>query len=131
MEHYLQSVSLILITAVLGILLRGSNQCFGVLLSLMAVSVVLAGAVRYLQPVVELMGQLRDLSGISSQMLSMLLKSVGICLISQVAELICKDAGENALGKVIALMTNAAILWVSIPLMEELLELIQEVLGSV
>ena len=130
MELYLQSVALILISAVLGLLLKGYHPSFMPILSLTAGCLVLAGLVRYLQPVAALLRQIRDLADISSPMLSALLKAVGISLIAQLTELICRDAGQNALGKVISMLSNAAILWVSLPLIEALLELMQEVLGK-
>ena len=130
MEHYLQSVALILIAAILGILLSEQNKSAGAVLSLGACCMVLVGLARYVQPLLELMKEIRELAGVSGQMLSLLLKAVGISLIAQLAELICKDAGQTALGKAICLAANAVTLWVSIPLIEELLELIQEVLGA-
>ena len=129
MEFYLQAVALVLISSILGLLLSGQNKTFASILSLAAGCLVLAGVVRYLQPLIALLKQIQELAGISDQMLSALFKAVGISLIAQLTELICKDAGQSALGKGIGLMSNAAILWVSIPLMEQLLELMQEVLG--
>ena len=79
----------------------------------------------------DLLSRLKDMAGISSQMLSILIKAAGIGLVSELASLICSDAGDNALGKAVQLLSNGVILWISLPLMEELLELLQEVLGSV
>lgn len=131
MEQYLQSVALAMIAVILVLMLSGHNKVFAPVLSLAACCLVLIGLVRYLEPVVELLRQMQQLAGIGSQMLSTLLKAVGISLIAQLAELICNDAGQSALGKAIGSMANAVILWISIPFVEELLEVLQEVLGRV
>lgn len=131
MELFLQISALVLIAVILGLMLSDHNKVFGPLLILAACCLVLIGLVRYLKPVMDLLGQMQQLAGISGQMLSMLLKAVGISLISQLAELICNDVGQSALGKAIGLLANGVILWLSIPLVEELLELIQEVLGRI
>lgn len=130
MELFLQSAALVLIAVILAILLQGQNKVFATVLSLGVCAMVLIGLGRYLQPVVELLEQMQELSGLSGQTLGILLKAVGISLLSQLAELICSDTGQSALGKAISLLGSGAILWISIPLVQALLELLQEVLGG-
>ena len=43
----------------------------------------------------------------------------------------CTDAGNGALGKALQLLTGAVILWLSIPLIQALIELLSEMLGEV
>lgn len=131
MELYLQSTALVLIAVVLGLMLSQQHKPMAALLSLGACCLICVSAVRYLGPVMDLLSRLKDMAGISSQMLSILIKAAGIGLVSELASLICSDAGDNALGKAVQLLSNGVILWISLPLMEELLELLQEVLGSV
>ena len=131
MELYLQSTALVLIAVVLGLMVSQQHKPLAVLLSLAACCLICISAVRYFSPVVDLLEKLRDLADISNQMLSILLKAAGISLLAELASLICADAGENALGKVAQLLSNGVILWISLPLMEELIELLQEVLINV
>jgi hypothetical protein len=51
-------------------------------------------------------------------------------LIGELAGLICSDAGNAALAKSIQILTTAVILWLSIPLFESLLDLVQAILGE-
>ena len=46
----------------------------------------------------------------------------------EIAALVCGDAGNAALSKAVQIATASAVLWLSVPLMEELLVLIREVL---
>jgi hypothetical protein len=46
------------------------------------------------------------------------------------ATLICTDAGNTALAKTVQILTTAMILWLSIPLFESLLDLVQAILGE-
>ena len=131
MELFLRSTALVLITVIFGLLLSGQNKSFALMLSLSACCLVIFSLVGYLEPLLDLLEQITELAGVSGQMLSMLLKAAGIYLIAHLAQLICKDAGQSALANVIGLMANVVILWISIPLVEELLELMQEVLGSI
>lgn len=63
-------------------------------------------------------------------MLGLLLKAVGIGLVSQIAGAVCTDAGNGALARQLQLLGNAAILYLSLPLFSGLLELLQEILGE-
>lgn len=131
MELFLQAAAFGIITVILTLVFSGRAPVFGTLVSLCACCMVLLCLVRYLQPVMELLQRLRELAGISSQMTSVLLKAVGIGLISQLAELICQDGGQAALGKAISILSGSAIVWISLPMVEELLALVQEVLGRI
>lgn len=130
MELYLRSIALVLIAVILGLMLTNQHKPMAVLLSLAVCCMLCASAARYFRPVMDLIAQLRDLAGISGQMLSILVKAAGIGLLSELACLICSDAGENALGKAVQFLSNGVILWISIPLMEQLLQILQEVLGK-
>lgn len=85
-------------------------------------------AMHYLQPVVSFLHTLQDKTGIDENLFQILLKSVGIALLGETASLICTDAGNSSLGKIAQVLSSAAILWLSLPLLEELLSVIDEVL---
>ena len=129
MELYLQSIALVLIAAILGLMLHSQHKSMAALLSLGVCCIICVSAVRYLTPVMDLLKQLQQLAGISGQMVSILLKAAGIGLLSELAGLICTDAGDNALGKTVHFLSSGVILWISLPLLEQLLTLLQEVLG--
>lgn len=130
MELYLQSTALVLIAVILGLMLSGQHKSIATLLSLAVCCMLCVSAVRYLSPVMDLLTRLRDLAGVSGQMLSILIKAAGIGLLSELACLVCADAGDSALGKAVQFLSNGVILWISLPLMEQLLEILQEVLGK-
>ena len=44
--------------------------------------------------------------------------------------LVCKDAGNESMGKSMQLLGSAAILYLSVPLFAALLELLQKILGE-
>ena len=88
-------------------------------------------ALGYLEPVVSMIRRLGLLGNVNQEMLAILLKSVGIGLIGEVAGLICADSGNASLGKAIQILSAALILRLSLPLLEELLDLLERVLGEV
>ena len=84
----------------------------------------------FLEPVLDFWKQLQQVGQLDETWLTILMKVVGIGLIAEVASLVCADAGNGSLGKAIQILAAAVILWLSIPLLEGLLELVQRILGE-
>ena len=120
-----------LITVILGLTLRQQGKDIALLLSVAVCCMVIAVGVGYLTPVLDFVHQLQESTGTDPEFLRILLKSVGIGLVAELAALICKDAGNAALSKTIQILATAVILWLALPLMQSLLELVQKMLEEV
>ena len=131
MENFLKAVCCILICSVVCVVLNKQGKDFSVVLILLVCCLVVCGAVRYLRPVVELMDRLAELGQVNTQLLSVLLKAVGIALLSEITCLVCKDAGSAALGKGLQILSVSVILWLCIPLFNELIDLLDLILDNV
>lgn len=131
MELFWKCVAGVLIAAILGPVLGQQEKGISVMLS---VAVCAMGAVillSYLEPVLDLLRQLESLGELGGEMLTILLKAMGIALVAELAGLICTDAGSGALGKTIQMLASAVILWLSIPVFQAFLALIRQILGEV
>lgn len=131
MAEYLQWTAVILIGLILSLVLGKQSRDMSLLLTLAVCVLVCLGALEFLEPVTELLRELRQLGGLDSQAVSILLKAAGIGLLSELAGLLCADAGESALGKALQILSNAAILWLSLPLFRQIIDLIGEVLAEI
>ena len=130
MGEYLRWAAVVLVGLILVPVLGKQSKDMSLLLTLAVCVMVCAGAVRFLEPVMELLRELRRLGDLDSEAVSIALKCAGIGLLSDLIGLICADAGESALGKALELFSAAAILWLSLPLIRGLLELIEGVLST-
>ena len=131
MDIFLKVTAGILITAILSLVLSRNGTDMGLLLTICVCSMVIFAAFSYLEPVFAFAQRLIQIGQLSSELLNILLKVVGIGLISQFAGLICTDAGNQSLGKALHIVTTAIILCISIPLLEEILSLLETVLGEI
>ena len=131
MTAFWQGAAVVLLTVILGLALGKHGKEAGLLLTLAVCCMVCVLALSYLQPVIAFIHQLQSVGQLNDEMLEILLKAVGIGLIGEIASLICADSGNAALGKTLQLLSAAVILWLSIPLLNQLLELIQQILGEV
>ena len=131
MDTFLKATGIVLITIVLYLVLSKRDKEFSVLLTSMVCCIVLVAAFAYLEPVISFVRQLQNYCSLDSEILSILLKSVGIGLLAEIAALICNDVGNSALGKALQIMAAIVILWLSLPLLTSLMELIEGILGEV
>ena len=87
-------------------------------------------ALHYLRPVINFLHTLQTLGGLDRNMVSALLKVTGIGIVSEIANLVCKDACNESMGKSMQLLGTAVILYLSMPLFTALIELLQKILGE-
>lgn len=131
MTAFLQTVAGIIIAVILGLALSKQGKDITLLLMICGCCMVLAVAAMYLEPVMDLVGRLQELSGLDTNYLSVVMKAVGIGLIAEVASLLCADSGNAAMGKAVHILASAAVLWLSVPLVNALMDLIQKIVGEV
>ena len=130
MDHFLQVVAAVLLAVILVLCLKQSQTGIGQLLSLLVCGMVIISAAAYIKPVVEFVNSVQRMSMVDSGMLNILFKVVGVSVTAEIAELICSDSGNSAMGKTVQFMASAVVVWLSIPLMSSLLELIEGVLSD-
>lgn len=107
-----------------------TEKDISVLLTMAVCCLVAAAALSYLEPVLDLLWELKALGDLSGEMLEILMKAVGIGLVAEIAGMICADAGNGSLGKTLQILASTAILYLSIPLFQAFLTLVQEILGQ-
>lgn len=129
MDVFLKSTAGVLITLVLCLVLAKQGKDTALLLALTVCCMLVSAAVTYLEPVIGFFDKLNRIGQLDEQMITILLKAVGIGLLGEVTGLLCADSGNGALGKSIQLLAAAVILWLSVPLFEALIDLIEEVLN--
>ena len=128
MDTFFRLVGGVLIAVVLGVTLSRQSQDITLVLSVGVCCMVVMAAAVFLTPVMDLIRRLQQLAQLEEGARNTVLKAGGIGLVGEIAALVCGDAGNAALSKAVQIATASAVLWLSVPLMEELLVLIREVL---
>jgi len=131
MSSFFQITAAVLIAVVLGLTLSKYGKDFTVVLMLLVSCMVLAVMTAYLEPVIGFIEELLRIGEIQNDLLKPVLKATGIGIVAEIASLICTDSGNAALGKGIQILAATVILWISLPLMRSLLELMQRMLGNI
>lgn len=126
----LQSViGISLCAAVLGILLKQYRPEFSMVLSVLCGIGVLLWLIQELTPLIEKIKSFGELSIPQEIGGQILIKSLGICLVTQIACDTCRDAGENAIASRLETAGKAAMLLLALPMFSKLLEQALELIG--
>lgn len=131
MDVYFKLLSVVILASILALTLAKQGTDFSLMLTLLVCSVVLTSSVQFLRPIFSFFTSLSDLLGDSADIMKLLMKIVGVGVVSQITEMVCNDAGNTSLGKVLHILTISVILWLSLPILEELVSLMKSILEAV
>ena len=131
MDLFLRTTAAVLVAIIMFLIVSKHNKEMALLLTVCVCCMVGAAIGWFVEPVLEFVGRLHDIAGVNNEQMEILLKVVGIGFLTEVTALVCADAGNGALGKMLQLLSSCAILWLSIPLLSSLLTLVQQILGEI
>ena len=124
-----QMVGLCVIAALLCVVLRPLHPELAMILSLAAGSILLLAVVGEIGQVLALAQKMMEKAHLPGAYMPILLKALGICLLTQVACDTCRDVGETALSVKLEMAGKIAVLVLSLPLFEEILMVIQALIA--
>ena len=131
MDIFLRATAGILVAVLLCLVLSKQGKDYSVLLSLTTCVTTLIFAISYLQPIFSFFYRLMQLGGLSTELFNTLLKITGIGFIAQIACLVCSDAGNKVLEKTLQIFSVITILWIAVPILEEVLHMMEKLLETV
>ena len=125
------SVALVaILAAFLAVIVKQYKPEYALVVSLAASVMVLVGVVSVMVPIISELRNLMDNVAIDYKYITVLVKAVGICYITQFASDTCKDAGQTAISGKIELAGKVAICISALPLYKDLLSLTQTIIGK-
>lgn len=122
---------LALCAVVLSALLKKVSSEQGILLSIAAVVLILLFVLENAIPFIDQIQDMMESDILDSKYLAILIKALGITIIGQVTESICKDCGESALAYGVNIASKTAILILSLPIISNIFEYLSEILNVV
>lgn len=130
MTLFLQVCGGVLLAVIMVLTLKRHSKETGTILAVAVCAMTALAALNYLKPVLDFLDTLEKLGGLDRDMVSILLKATGIGILTEIAALVCKDAGNESMGKSLQLLGTAVIMFLSLPLFTALIELLQKILGE-
>ena len=128
METYLKTVCIVIVGIFLCIILSRKANDYSLVLVIILCCAICTVAFAFLKPILDFVKEIGELIGANGKWLPLLLKSAGLSLIGEITVAICTESGHASLAKVLQMLTTISIMWVSLPLIQSLLDLIQSIL---
>jgi stage III sporulation protein AD len=124
------SIAGIAITAAaLAVLLRQYRQEYALMLGLTAGMLIFAMILSKVQPAFNEINVLMSGAKVNTQYISILIKSLGVCFVAQLASDACRDAGETAIASKVELAGKFAVLLIALPLFSQVADLVLELMN--
>lgn len=112
-----------IISAILSLILRQKSPEFAMVLSMLCSVVVILYLMEGIVQIKEELTRILAGAALPPQLLEVVFKGLGICILSELAGQSCRDAGEGAIALKAELAGKIAITLISMPLFYKLLSI--------
>ncbi|MBQ3242107.1 MAG: stage III sporulation protein AD [Oscillospiraceae bacterium] len=126
--QWIQFIGIGLIGMILAVLFRQHKPEYAPLISLAAGLAVVFLLLGELEPIFYQMEEIFQQAGIGTEYIAVLLKSLGICYITQLAADTCRDAGESAIASKMELAGKITVLTLAVPYFTGMLQTVGELI---
>lgn len=124
MDAFLKFLSLAFGVAMLAMTVRSAHGGMGAVFSLSCGAVLLLLVTQRLGQVIEAFYQLSALVPVGQEHIALILKVLGVSMLSEFAAQACRDAGEEGIALRVELGGKVMLLTLSLPLLEKIAQLI-------
>ena len=131
MSIFLKAVAGVWIAVILWLSVNKDNKGISTLLTLAVCIMVFTVCAYFLQPIIDFIRKLELLGELDEGLISVVLKVVGIGLLTEISVAICKDSGNESMGRSLLILSSVAAIWLSIPVFERLIALLDKILGTI
>ena len=131
MNTFLNATIAILVALIFYLVLQKHGKDISSVLTIVVCSAISISAIEFLVPVLDFLNSLQEISNFDNQMLTTILRCVGIGLLTEITSTLCADSGNSTMGKTLQFLATVIVLWLSIPLFTEMIALIKEILAEV
>lgn len=126
--QWIQFIGIGLIGMILAVLFRQHKPEYAPLISLAAGLAVVFLLLGQLEPIFSQMEEILQQAGIGTEYIAVLLKSLGICYITQLAADTCRDAGESAIASKMELAGKITVMTLAVPYFTGMLQTVGELI---
>ena len=113
---------------IFAIVIKKFNGEISLLLVIALVSVIVYMAGDTAREIITYIKELSNETGMSALFISPVIKTVGIALVTEMTSKVCKDGGQSAVSSAIELVGALAALYVSMPVIRSVLDMLKGLL---
>lgn len=117
-------VSFGIISAVLSLVLKQYKPEYSMFISLAAGILIFISVIAAIEPIISYISELTENAGLSGIYAEVLLKSLAVCYLTQLACDCCRDAGETAIAGKIQIAGKVAVLLMALPIFKSITDIV-------
>ena len=117
-------VSFGIISAVLSLVLKQYKPEYSMFISLASGILIFISVIAAINPIIRYITELTENAGLGGMYAEVLLKSLAVCYLTQLASDFCKDAGETAIAGKLQIAGKIAVLIMALPIFKSITEII-------
>lgn len=123
-------IGLALVSTAICILIKQYKPEYAMLVSLACGLVLFAMVIVSLVPAFEAMARLMEKAHINNEYTKAIIKTLGVCYVTQLASDSCHDAAQTAIASKVELCGKVFIVIISLPLFENLVDIAFKLLNA-
>ncbi len=116
--------ALAVVGALCAVLVKDSNKEVGMVLGIATCVILLLTCLPVVEEIKNMLDEITRMSEISPVIIEPVFKTLGIAIITKLASEICRDAKENGIATFVELSGALAVVLMSLPLLNMVLEMI-------
>ena len=131
MGAFWKAIAMVILAIILGLTLGKTQKDISTALTVTACCIVMMIAVQYMSDVIQFLWDLSNKCSYQNSFVGTLLKISGVALVTELTGMISADADNTSLGKATQILGTSVILFLSLPIFESFLEIIQEIMRAI
>ena len=131
MAEIIKVIGVAFVTALTALLLRSTKPELSFAVTVTGVIVILLFIVNYMKTTLVFLTEISGMTGLDNGLIKILLKIVGIGYLTEFSAGILNDFGSNAVADKVILAGKLTMLFLAIPVIKTLLQLMKGFLGLV
>lgn len=128
MEVIYRCAGVAVLGALLSLVTKKHSGEFGMLLTISVVLVLFNMVLGLFQPVLTFVESLRSTAELGDGLLGPVMKTLAIGILTETGKGIAEEAGEKTVGSVLSLAGNVGALYVLLPLLQGMMDLLETLL---
>ena len=130
MNDFVKAIAIALISVIVCQVLAKQNKDMSSLLGIAVCALIAIGAMQYIHPMIDFFRRLKVIGQLEPELFAILIKAVGVGILSEITQMVCTDSGNSALGKSMQIMATSVIIWLSLPLLNTFIQMIENILEA-
>lgn len=118
-----------IVVCVVAMLLKEIKSSYGWLCILVGAIVILLFALREFDKINTLISSLQTKANMPGEYIGIIFRVLGICILGDLSISLCNDAHHSTLASALEMMCKFSIIVLSLPIFEDVLNIIGELLG--